>query len=348
MVFTSYRLVEAFKAKNGPKKIYAYNVPCQYIVSTEKQFWNKFLFPKSPSERCFYEVIEEDKACHLYVDIDVNRSEYPSIDVKLIQEMVCGYIEFGISAMELVVERCIVTDSSNEHKGSLHIVYHVKDHLWASNAHVGAFMRCMELRAKDNEADYLMWTTFVDMCVYSRNRLFRMLGCTKKHELRTKQSPSLPFNFKNWKICQIQPVVYDGQLIECNEPDGSTARYMGSKAVPIADFEPIIRSHLRSFASNIAPVRSINYIPAYMQWYINLDKKDCVFKGERHQKNTNYMIVNWHENTYRFKCWNRKYACCIHGKSDVKPLPSDLCEVIDKYMNFIISPSIECIESDES
>ena len=346
MVFTSYRLGEAFKARNSPKKIYAYNVPCQYIVATDKVFWNRFLFPKRPADRCFYEVIEENKPCHLYIDIDVNREEYPSIELNDIKAMVCSNIEYGLKAMELDIERCIVTDSSSPKKGSLHIVYNIKDHLWANNAHVGAFMRrCMELKVKQNEEDYFVWTTFVDMCVYSRNRLFRMLGCTKKHQLRTKKSDSFPLNFKNWKACQIQPLLYDGELIECNEPDGSGARYMGSKAMPIVDFVPVIRSHLLTFASQFAPVRTINYIPAYMQWYINLDKRDCIFKGETHQKNTNYMIVNWHENTYRFKCWNRKYECCIHGKSDQKPLPEDLCDVIEKYMNFVISPSIELNES---
>lgn len=347
MVFTSYRLADAFKAKNGPKKIYAYNVPCQYIVATEKKFWNKFLFPKQPSERCFYEVIEEDKPCHLYVDIDINRQSYPSFELNTIKQMVCSHIEYGLNAMELKVERCFVTDSSNERKGSLHILYHIKDHLWASNAHVGAFMRrCMEMKVKQNEEDYFMWTTFVDMCVYSRNRLFRMLGCTKKHELRTKQSPDIPFDFQHWKACQIQPCLYADHitLIECNEPDGRSACYMGSKAVPIIDFEPTIRAHLMDFASEIAPVRTINYIPAYMQWYINLDKRQCIFKGEEHKKNTNYMVVNWHDNTYHFKCWNRKYDCCIHGKSHVNPLPQELCTIIDKYMNFVISPSIDSSE----
>jgi len=59
-------LEKAYAKRNGPKRIFAFNVPCTYIVARETTFFHKILEPTVSTRRYFYEVIEEDKPCHLH------------------------------------------------------------------------------------------------------------------------------------------------------------------------------------------------------------------------------------------------------------------------------------------
>lgn len=342
-VITTKLLGEAYKRRNGPKRIFAYNVPCTYIISREKTFFHKIMEPMAAQDRYFYEVIEEDKPCHLYIDLDVDLTKYPSIDVHDVKEMVCDHVEFGLRGMDLEVEEKMVADSSNEKKGSLHIIYRLKNRLWRNNAHVGAFMRsCMQRRVKNIPPDYEVWSLFVDMCVYSRNRLFRMVGCTKKHENRVKWIKGETFNYKNWLKSLIQPLHYSDELIiEANEPDGTPAQYMGARSTRLPfDYEPTVKGKLVNFANAISPVRGISYCPMFRTWSINLQKRDCLFKKARHSKNTMYLVIYRKDQSYRFKCWNQKYECCKSGATDKLPLPEDIGDIMKKYNQFPISPSI--------
>jgi hypothetical protein len=289
-------------------------------------------------------VIEEDKPCHLYIDIDVDLVTYPSIDVHMVKDMACAHIESGLRSMEMEIEEIVVAESSNEKKGSLHILYRLKNRLWRNNAHVGAFMRsCMERRVKLFQEDYETWRMFVDMCVYSRNRLFRMTGCTKKHQNRIKWVKGEPFNYDNWLKSLVQPLhTGESEIIEANEPDGSPAVYMGAKTgqLTLANLDSTIKDKLIEFARTISPVRGISYCPAYGTWSINLQTNDCIFKRGRHKKNTMYMVIYEEDQKYRMKCWNAKYPCCIEGMKEKIPLPDQLKKIIAEYIEFPISPSV--------
>jgi len=348
-VITTSTLREAKHKRNGPKRIYAYNVPCQYIVAREKVFYNKVLTPLDVSKRVFFEVIEEEEPCHLYIDIDVDRVKFPAMDVDQIMLMVCGHVEYALNGMQWPISDKIISDSTDSAKGSIHIIYKLKDKIWESNAHVGAFMRrCMQLRVKKFEEDYQSWILFVDMCVYSRNRLFRMLGCTKKHQNRTKVIRGEVFNFANWKRCQVQPLDHNKlERVTCEEPDGSPARYMGSKVGNLGtEYAPSMRENMEIFANTMAPVRAVTFVAPYRLWFVNLIKHDCVFKKSRHSKNTNYIVITqpnfmtgrgfqWY-----MKCWNSKYECCKDSKTELLDLPEHLKSVMLKYETFIVSPSI--------
>jgi hypothetical protein len=343
-VITTNILDEAYKRRNGPKRIFAYNVPCTYVIAREKTFFTKIMEPMAASDRFFYEVIEEDKPCHLYIDIDVDLVTYPSIDVHMVKDMACAHIESGLRSMEMEIEEIVVAESSNEKKGSLHILYRLKNRLWRNNAHVGAFMRsCMERRVKLFQEDYETWRMFVDMCVYSRNRLFRMTGCTKKHQNRIKWVKGEPFNYDNWLKSLVQPLhTGESEIIEANEPDGSPAVYMGAKTgqLTLANLDSTIKDKLIEFARTISPVRGISYCPAYGTWSINLQTNDCIFKRGRHKKNTMYMVIYEEDQKYRMKCWNAKYPCCIEGMKEKIPLPDQLKKIIAEYIEFPISPSV--------
>lgn len=340
-VITTRNLKEALSRRNGPKFIYAAGVPCTYVVCTERTFWTRFMNSVCPSQRNFYEIIEEDMPCHLYIDLDVNLVKFPSMDVYLVKDMVRKYVDHGLKSMGLEITDVIIADSSNDVKGSLHIIYKLKDYIWKNNANVGAFMRrCLERQVKQCPEDYELWVQFVDMCVYSRNRLFRMLGCTKSGQNRVKTIAGKECNFETWKSCKIQPMHTDNlEKIECLEPDGSEAKYK-SRAMVISGNEPSYLSPLKDYISNnICSIRGVSYSPEFGTWSINLNKRDCVFKKDRHGKNTNYLIVNPKYGTYQFRCWSQKYECCKEGKTEPKMLPPDILDHIREYKIQTFCPS---------
>lgn len=336
-----YTLRDAQLSKDGPKFIYAIGVPCRYVVCTEKKFWNQYMKNVPSSSRNYYEVIEEDVPCHLYIDLDVNLKQYPGIDVYDVKDMVRRHVDFGLRAMDLEITDVIIADSSNETKGSIHMIYKLKNYIWKNNANVGAFMRrCYERRVKQIDEDRVLWQ-FVDMCVYSRNRLFRMLGCSKSNENRVKSIEGIPFDFKSWKNCKVQPMNSDDlEKIECSEPDGSPACYK-SRTILMTSNDPCYLDDLKSFVKeSVGQFRGVSYSPLYRTWTFNLEKRYCVFKKESHGKNTNYLIVNVKNGTYSYRCWSQKYDCCKHGKTEAENLPQKVVRQIQEWGNFTVCPSI--------
>ena len=195
------------------------------------------------------------------------------------KDMVRRHVDFGLKNMGLEITEVIIADSSNDKKGSIHMIYKIKNYIWKNNANVGAFMRrCFERRVKQIDEDRELWR-FVDMCVYSRNRLFRMLGCSKNNENRVKKIEGTRFDFKSWKNCKIQPMYTDDlEKIECSEPDGTPACYK-SRTVLMNDNEPSYMYDLKEFITeNVGKIRGVQYSPLYKTWSINLEKRDCVFK----------------------------------------------------------------------
>ena len=306
----------------------------KFIIGTNEDYWCQYL---NRGIRYGYEVIRRNLPCHLYIDLDVNLEKYPSIDVYHVKDMVCSHIEAGLKDHE--IEERIVADSSNDKKGSLHILYKLKNIIWIDNSHVGAFMRCcMEKRVKQIPEDYETWKQFVDMGVYSRNRLFRMLGCTKKGQDRSKEVHDMPFTFENWRRCLVQPInLSDVEELGAREPDGSEPRYKGKVGV-FHDHNKELSNELVQYAQTISHVRGVNYMPRYRVWCINLSTKVCPFKGKTHTNNTNYLVVNKTKRTITRRCWCQKYECCVNGSTEPEALPTDIIEKINKYDNFVLTP----------
>ena len=343
-VIRTHTLQAAYECRKGLKKIYAQGVPCTYIVAREKLFWDHCMGPLDPKERCFFEVIELDKPCHLYIDLDVDLVKYPMIDVHDVKDMVCGHIESVLyDKFDKEDVSKIVAESSNDKKGSLHILYKIKGMVFANNAHVGAFMRRIKkFKVDPIPQDKDIWQLFVDMCVYSRNRLFRMLGSTKLGENRLKKVTDMHFNFNNWQLCQVQPLcLRNAECITVDEPDGSPAKYKGvAKVFMPNSYQPHMKKLLVEFGNSIAPVRGLQHMPSIRMWNINLHQKKCPYKNGVHGKNTNYILV-YPNGTYSIRCWSQKLKCCRDGgKINRKPLPDNIRQVMSTYDNFIISPSI--------
>ena len=252
--------------------------------------------------------------------------------------------------MDLEIDKMIVADSSSDKKGSLHILYKIKGKIFASNAHVGAFMRsCLQKRVVKFPEDHRTWCSS-SICASTPQPTVSYVGVHEKHEQRTKASQRTGI--------QLQKLVgLDGTALTTRQKSWRLANpteareVHDSKALSLsADYNPDIKDKLVEFAEQVAPVRGISYMPAFRVWVINLHKKDCVFKKERHGKNTNYMVVNegdhiTPDHTYHLRCWSQKYECCKGAKTDKMPLPKDLARLMKAQNEFMIYPSVSTISS---
>lgn len=339
---TFRKLQNALDYNGGSSRsIYQWSIPARaFIVASEREFYNKIMRGVRTAERNYYEVIKPDKPCHLHLDLDLNCEKHPSIEISDVWKSIQPYIDDCIKDMGHEIEECIIMDSSNEKKGSYHILYKLKNHIFESSAHVGAFLRCLfEHRIKKLPDIRFIWNEFVDMGIYTRNRLFRMLSCTKKSDptrvLRWEGHPSC---FETWQKCKIQPVTTSRQSIECYEPDESPAQYMGSSLQGRTRFD-VFEDIFKDFASTFGPVKRIFWMRKSLCFTITLEDKFCIFKGDYHNKNTNYMVVNLNTNHYYLKCWNKTYACCKNAKSAPKPLPPDILTQVNNMECFTMDPS---------
>ena len=123
---------------------------------------------------------------------------------------------------------------------------------------------------------------------------------------------------------------HEGEIMETYEPDGSPARYMGSKALSLsADYNPDIKKNWSSLPSRSRLYVASPTYPPFAYGSSTYTRKTAYSKKKDTAKNTNYMVVNegdhiTPDHSYHFRCWSQKYECCKGAKTDKMPLPKDL------------------------
>ena len=196
-----------------------------YVACTNEEYWKKYL---EKGDRFGYELIMKGTPCHLYVDLDINREKY-NIHVtdvwSIIEKWIDVTLQFQFNIPEDHITKHLLF-SSNEKKGSMHVVYNIKDRIFQTNAHVGAFMRCVKevIKIQSPESMSIFTNGFVDMAIYTPNRLFRMLGCAKWGTARYLSNNDT-FTYENWVKTKVQPIESQGKFIEVTEYDGSEPKY---------------------------------------------------------------------------------------------------------------------------
>lgn len=314
----------------------------KYIAGTEEEIWE--LIQNGTNTIC--EVIDARKPCHLYIDIDVDRKKYPNIkafdcwnDVKpLIEnhfESLCGKGSY----------RFIVMDSSSEKKGSLHIVVKVKNCLFKTAAHCGAYMRILYQVIKDEHPAKQGAFSFFDLGIYTRNRLFRMAYQTKATEQRYLEivgSMEDP-NFDSWKDARVCPVNSGTvKLMTPTEPDGTEARFSSrfssSSATVVSGWvPPCVRGSICDFlSSEYGNIERMIYTGMNMRVVCNTNRKDCILAKRKHKSNVMYVVINLIQKTYHLKCHSRH---CKNKRSKTFQFNEDHTNLIDDWLNMSMGSS---------
>ena len=314
--------------KDGKKRL-----TYKYIAGTEEQVW-QFI---QKGNRTLCEVIAYDRPCHLYIDIDVNKKETPGISAedcwKQVQPLISSQFNllFGEGNHSF-----LIMDSSSSSKGSLHIIVKIKNRLFTNASHCGAYMRVLHEFIKKEHPQLQGAYSFFDLAIYTRNRLFRMLGMTKAGQQRYLKS-ALDFTFTNWKNTKVCPIDTNGiELIETYEIDGSPPIFssgFGSGATTVVGgWVPkcVTGEICRHLSDTVGKIQRMIYTGENMRVVCNTSCKDCIFVKRRHKSNVLYIVINLINKTYHIKCHSKH---CRNKRSKIIHFSPRLQQIIDDWLN---------------
>ncbi|KAG7392264.1 hypothetical protein PHYPSEUDO_001368 [Phytophthora pseudosyringae] len=179
----------------------------RFLVASFAEFWKNYTKTHA-DHRHVYEIIREGVPCRLYFDLEFKRGINPHVDgnslvarlVSLLQLQL--YRKYGIRVHHRDIYQL---DSSTPAKFSRHLIFHFPEgNLFTDNLHAGAFVRefISDLVVFNDEdagnlealeqlrTPFLVNTEsvddpahkkqlFIDTGVYTRNRMFRVLGSSK-------------------------------------------------------------------------------------------------------------------------------------------------------------------------
>ncbi len=207
----------------------------KYVSSHLGRFVQFYWRECDMKDRNYYELIREKTPCRLYFDIEYNKKANPGISDETNEQLLEEFISELISELEtrfrvLVGRKNIVDlDSSTDKKFSRHFIVHLPNkELFADAVTCGVFVKQLIGRLAEEVATEEMGkkgrpllqkylfvytkectndihsdtnrpkTCFVDTGVYTRNRIFRILGSMKKGKstsaaLRIASANEFPF-----------------------------------------------------------------------------------------------------------------------------------------------------------
>ncbi|CAB3369684.1 Hypothetical predicted protein [Cloeon dipterum] len=140
---------------------------------------------KDRTQNYFYEIIAEGVPSKLYLDLEFDKKANPDVDgEKMTNTVIELFVEHLNSKLNLSINSSSVVDldSSTEVKFSRHVIFNTF-FSFKDNSVVGALVRNVtqegqhpQLRVRKKDGGQ---TCIVDLCVYTKNRHFRILGSTK-------------------------------------------------------------------------------------------------------------------------------------------------------------------------
>jgi hypothetical protein len=344
-----YRLNEARTSLGQDESIYC-NVNISknnryFIVGSE---WDMFKEYIESNKSVATEIILEDKPCHFYIDIDLdyNKCENNVLEVwNQLQTIVMPMLGKYSDNDDIDVR---IHDSSDDKKGSLHIICICKHHIFHRNYSVGAFMKCVRNVVFKENLEFLKYCFeegFIDMSVYSRNRQFRMLGCykwsnkTKSYGRLLRDTSGEQLSFRLWQYSKVQPIFTDKKEIDVKDPEGINGFSVASVGITNRGIHEPFFENLISFAKDSwGNIRNYKFYPLTMVICVTYDQKRCpLMPGHVHKTNDSRMVINMKNNAYYFKCWSDR---CKHISPTIKPLPDDICTDMNAWLGKKIKISI--------
>jgi DNA-directed primase/polymerase protein len=192
----------------------------QYLATTHDKLWSKYE-QLGAHERHYYELIVENTPCYLYFDLEFSILANPLVHGETLTDYLIALVceEFAltdeIDASDFKPEEHIIElDSTSATKFSRHLIFRLPGRrVFANNAHCAHFVRklwarvaatrdtdprCAALFVRKNINDEEAHESFVDLGVYTRNRVFR-LYLSSKRDKDGGQKPILKPTSRFWK-----------------------------------------------------------------------------------------------------------------------------------------------------
>ncbi|GBF87730.1 hypothetical protein Rsub_00441 [Raphidocelis subcapitata] len=159
-----------------------------FIVAAPQRFWAEYkALPHA--QRNHYEIIRQGCPCHLYFDLEFVPALNPGLDGSALVALLVEEVREALAAQFDAVlhpSMALELDSTTPQKWSRHLIIRLPGLAFADNAHAGAFVRLVALRAlrkarhSTAHAGLVVAakgggsTLAIDMGVYTRNRAFRL------------------------------------------------------------------------------------------------------------------------------------------------------------------------------
>ena len=228
----------------------------EYVVASYGAFWKRYE-ATTPQRRYGYEILLENRPTHLHVDAEFLKKRNPLANGRELDEAFRVYCVEYMKELKIIRHAdevdILVFDSSNERKFSKHYIFFVRGQMFQNNYHCGAFMRRLRNWIMDREGmrpeedRFFLWGEkkdarddadpvknlefLCDLAIYTRNRVFRLLGSTKaKESLYRPMVPEHVEHAAQWCITQKEFLASllqrnrqpdKTQLVVCLEEDGS-------------------------------------------------------------------------------------------------------------------------------
>ncbi|MBG79231.1 MAG: hypothetical protein CMJ39_00800 [Phycisphaerae bacterium] len=264
-----------------------------FINATPVVFWRDFMMKR---ERLFCEVIRPSP-CHMYLDID--GGDPPAIWKRLKPVLEMVYKEFGNDTLQ-----CVEMHADSDTKKSSHII--MKGEKWCLPSPQAGLdlMKTVHRMSEEMDSGILDddWD-YIDLRIYTRNRQFRMLGCSKPGQNRP--FVGIPLTYDNWYASLVQPLE-DRDAVH----------------LPTIKSTPVMQTNVPAFLQdvvmslNIKPVRVYNPI---FSWIWIIHHRGCPFVNRVHRHNNNYIVISLENGTVTYKCHhcqNRKKT--VHLPTAIK------------------------------
>lgn len=329
-----------------------------FVASTENAYWEKYMTnPRNEIKRVANcEVILESRPCHLYVDLDLEKSKCKNSVEELWDELSEPILQLlnnhVSSAAEIDIRK---HDSSSDKKGSLHVIVQVENYLFHNNFTVGIFMNMVRQLVEEEGSEFLKYAfaeKFIDMSVYSKNRQFRMLHCfkwSKKDGAQnftrqltdvSVQKKYMDKSFDSWRFNKVQPIDSSThKIIDLRSAEGlfqsafdsmSSCGALNISSPTSAQKDLFFYELLVFVEKKYSPIRNYKFFPTTLSLSITLQSKKCFFKkNHEHRSNDTRIIVSLMHGTWYEACWSE--GCRSQPRKSNK-LPEELIVELDRVL----------------
>lgn len=306
------------------------------IAMTSKNKIMDLYNSKNDKNRHLYEIIVEDNPCLLYLDIDCPKSSLPCAE----EELICNikrFIKIFLNEFydtEINESIDIITLKSNcDQKLSYHLILRCKDHeiLFENNKIIGLLLqniieemkkniknegtlRILGLSLEEQKKLFVKDANLkcvIDTSVYSKNRLFRILGACKKGRtdiFKYNAKPDWIKNCDNLNCLLLTLITFARSNTSHTIFNTKVSIAKNVKIKQENDLITLPRIYLNYFEKLIYPGNIGKVIKGNTDGYfllqLNTDKY-CEMIGGNHKSNRQYITVNVNKDIY----WKNCYDC---------------------------------------
>ncbi|KAA3459886.1 DNA-directed primase/polymerase protein-like [Gossypium australe] len=310
----------------------------RYLASTHEEFWKRYKIMESKL-RHHYEVIQEGFPCHLYFDLEFNKSDNLGRDGDEMVDLLISVIlealleKYSINGnQDWVVE----LDSSTEEKFSRHLIMRMPKTAFKDNSHVGAFVAeiCSRIAsAKERDERFEKLYVKKDSTSDSPDQLF-VDTAGEEDMFMTSLICKMDDDCEKLLVCKmeldcVKTLQFETEVTSnfgryCRAPentgisDVSTTYQTGKSPFPYLD-EFIVS--IASTGNVPGKIRCWYWFSEYgLVIYSMLRNRYCERIGREHKSNHVMYVVDMRRAAYYQKCYDPD---CKGYRSPLRPIPTD-------------------------